>query len=43
MEKKKIGVITEQGFAAGQFGYSPLNEQDRDKVETKSDENKENN
>ena len=27
-----IGVITEQGFPAGQFGFDKLNEQDESKV-----------
>lgn len=29
---KQIGVITEQGFPAGQFGYNKLNEQDQQKI-----------
>ena len=31
---KNIGVITEQGFPAGQFGFEPLKEQDQEKVKT---------
>lgn len=27
-----IGVLTEQGFPAGQFGFDTLNEQDEQKV-----------
>lgn len=30
--KGPIGVITEQGFPAGKFGYEPLNENDQKKV-----------
>ena len=29
---KKIGVITEQGFPAGQFGFDPLKKPDRKKI-----------
>ena len=29
-----IGVITEQGFPAGQFGFDQLNEQDQQKIKT---------
>ena len=32
-ENKNIGVITEQGFPAGQFGFEPLKEQDQEKVQ----------
>lgn len=40
-DNKNIGVITEQGFPAGQFGFEPLKEQDQSKVkETMDKENK---
>lgn len=32
-DKKTIGVVTEQGYVAGSFGFSPLNEADAKKVE----------
>ena len=32
MSKNPIGVLTEQGFPAGQFGFDKLNEQDQKKV-----------
>ena len=33
-----IGVITEQGVPAGQFGFEKLNEQDQEKVKPKEDD-----
>ena len=35
-----IGVITEQGYPAGQFGFDKLNEDDQKKIETAEKENK---
>lgn len=35
---KQFGVITEQGFPVGQFGFDKLNEQDNSKV-TKDSKN----
>lgn len=36
-----IGVITEQGYAAGQgLGYNPFNENDLKKLRNKEDEDK---
>lgn len=36
-----IGVITEQGYPAGQFGFDQLNEADQQKVkQTANDETK---
>lgn len=32
MDDKKFGVITEQGYVGGQFGYTPLSEQDNKTV-----------
>lgn len=32
MPEKEVGVITEQGFVAGQFGYDKLNEADQAKL-----------
>ena len=40
MSKTPIGVITEQGFPAGQFGFESLNEQDQKKVEETKDKPK---
>lgn len=41
MSKTPIGVLNEQGFPAGKFGFEPLNEQDQKKVEeTKKDKPK---
>lgn len=45
-DNKNYGVITEQGYVGGQFGFKPLNEQDRkavdedDKKKDDKDENK---
>ena len=36
----KYGVITEQGYPAGQFGFDKLNEADQKKIETDKKENK---
>ena len=33
-----IGVLTEQGFPAGQFGFETLNEQDQKKVKNPKEE-----
>lgn len=33
-DNKNIGVITEQAYPAGQFGFEPLKEQDQEKVKT---------
>jgi hypothetical protein len=32
-----IGVITEQGFPAGEFGYTKLNEEDQEKLKKSKD------
>lgn len=42
MADNKFGVITEQGYPVGQFGYKPLSEEDNRKVleEQKKEENK---
>lgn len=39
-DKKNYGVITEQGFAAGQFGFGALNEQDNAKIAEKQNDAK---
>ena len=44
-KKEQIGVITEQGYVAGQFGFTPLTEADQKKIEddeknTKEDDDK---
>lgn len=36
----KIGVITEQGYPAGQFGFDPLKEQDQAQLETAKEKDK---
>jgi hypothetical protein len=33
MDTTGYGVINEQGYPAGQFGFSPLNEQDKKALE----------
>lgn len=35
-----IGIITEQGYPAGQFGFDKLNEADQKKIETAEKETK---
>lgn len=41
MPEKEIGVITEQGYAAGQFGYNPASKEDQEKLKSdKDDKNK---
>ena len=37
-----IGVITEQGFPAGQFGFEPLSESEQKKIEDAQKETKSN-
>lgn len=37
---KNYGVLTEQGYPVGQFGYNPLNEQDTKKIKESEDKNK---
>lgn len=34
MPEKEIGVITEQGFPAGQFGYNPASKEDQEKLKS---------
>ena len=34
---KNFGVITEQGFPVGQFGFDRLNEQENQKINTEED------
>ena len=38
---KEIGVITEQGFVAGQLGYQPVSESDLNPSEKEKDKDKE--
>lgn len=40
MSDKNFGVINEQGYPAGQFGFKPLNEDDKRNIE-KSENDKE--
>lgn len=35
-----IGVINEQGYPAGKFGFEQLNEQDQEKIKPKSEDDK---
>ena len=39
-KKEQIGVITEQGYVAGSFGFDPVSEQEAAKI--KEDEKKDN-
>ena len=32
MTDNKFGVITEQGYPVGEFGFRPLNEEDQEQV-----------
>ena len=32
MADNKFGVITEQGYPVGEFGFHPLNEEDQEQV-----------
>ena len=32
MADNKFGVITEQGYTVGEFGFQPLNEEDQEQV-----------
>lgn len=49
MTDNKFGVINEQGYPAGQFGFTPINESDKkiiddsDKEDSKDEKEKENN
>ena len=38
-----IGVITEQGYVAGDFGFTPLTEADKEKVKATEEEQKKDN
>lgn len=40
MADTKYGVINEQGYVGGQFGFKPLNEQDNKAVNDEDDRNK---
>ena len=40
MSDKKFGVITEQGYVGGQFGFKPLNEQDLKAVKEEDEKKK---
>ena len=37
-DKNNVGVITEQGYVAGQFGFTPLNESDKKNIEESKEE-----
>lgn len=39
-KKSSYGVLTEQGFPVGQFGFEPLNEQDETKIKKTTTEDK---
>ena len=45
MADNNFGIIVEQGFVAGQFGFTPVTEQERKKIEEdeKKKEEKKNN
>ena len=32
MTDNKFGVITEQGYPVGEFGFQPLNEEDQEQI-----------
>lgn len=40
MPEKEVGVITEQGFVAGQFGYDKLSESDQAKLRENEEKRK---
>lgn len=40
MTDSKFGVINEQGYPAGQFGFTPINENDKKNIEDSSKESK---
>lgn len=40
MAKKEFGVLTEQAYPCGQFGFDKLNEQDSAKVQKDLDKDK---
>lgn len=42
MSESKFGVINEQGYPAGQFGFTPVNESEQKNIED-SDKKKESN
>lgn len=39
MSDKNFGVINEQGYPAGQFGFKPLNEDDKRNIEKSEKDN----
>lgn len=40
MTDNKFGVINEQGYPIGQFGFSPINENDKKNIEDSEKESK---
>lgn len=40
MTDSKFGVINEQGYPAGQFGFTPINENDKKNIEESGKESK---
>lgn len=40
MADNKFGVINEQGYPAGQFGFTPINENDKKNIEDSEKESK---
>ena len=43
MADNKFGVINEQGYPAGQFGFVPVNESDKKNIEDSEKESKDKN
>lgn len=42
-KNSNYGVITEQGYPAGQFGFSPINEEEKKNIEKENNEDKKEN
>lgn len=40
MSDAKFGVINEQGYPAGQFGFTPVNESEQKKIEEDEEKKK---